>query len=67
MVTRYDVISSKWSSHVFSTSFYNKNKSTWSYENWVTKHSVIFSQLPLSNRLSTLLFAYVLCFCLFCG
>ena len=35
-------------------------KSTWSYENRVSKH--FFSQLPLSNSLFTLLFAYVVFF-----
>ena len=33
---------------------------TWSYENRVSKH---FSQLPLSNSLFAVLFAYVVFFC----
>ena len=39
--------------------------STWSYENRVSKHFVNLSQLPLSNSLFTVLFAYVVVFACF--
>ena len=43
--------------------------STWNYENRVSKHFVIFRSFPclLGWQMFTVLFAYVVFFCLFCG